>query len=194
MSLNERIYSMLVISSSKNFNTALLNMLPANTYQPVFTVSNINAAKRELADKSYDFVLINSPVAGDSGIRFAIDSCLSKQTVVLIFVRNEIHDEIYDKVAEYGAFTLPKPVPKEAILQALNWMISARERLRKFEKKTQSIEEKMLEIRLVNRAKWILIDELKMDEPTAHRYIEKQAMDQCISKRDVADNIIKTYS
>ena len=56
------------------------------------------------------------------------------------------------------------------------------------------IEEKMEEIRIVNRAKWLLISELKMDEPQAHRYIEKQAMDRCISKREVADEIIKTYS
>ena len=56
------------------------------------------------------------------------------------------------------------------------------------------IEEKMEEIRVVNRAKWILIRELKLDEPEAHRYIEKQAMDRCISKRIVAEEIIKTYS
>ena len=73
-------------------------------------------------------------------------------------------------------------------------MSSARERLRKAEKKTLSIEEKMEEIRIVNRAKWILIRELKLDEPEAHRYIEKQAMDRCISKRIVAEEIIKTYA
>ena len=73
-------------------------------------------------------------------------------------------------------------------------MSSARERLRKSEKKALSIEEKMEEIRLVNRAKWLLIDELKMSEPDAHRYIEKQAMDRCVSKREVAEEIIKTYS
>jgi len=33
-----------------------------------------------------------------------------------------------------------------------------------------------------------------LDEPEAHRYIEKQAMDRCISKRIVAEEIIKTYS
>ena len=80
------------------------------------------------------------------------------------------------------------------MLTALNWMSSARERLRKSEKKTLSIEEKMEEIRIVNRAKWLLISELKMDEQGAHRYIEKQAMDRCISKRIVAEEIIKTYS
>ena len=73
-------------------------------------------------------------------------------------------------------------------------MSSARERLRKSEKKTLSIEEKMEEIRIVNRAKWILIRELKLDEPEAHRYIEKQTMDRCISKRIVAEEIIKTYA
>lgn len=77
---------------------------------------------------------------------------------------------------------------------ALNWMASTRERLRKNEKRTLTIEEKMEEIRLVNRAKWLLISELKMDEQGAHRYIEKQAMDRCIAKKVVAKEIIKTYT
>ena len=50
-------------------------------------------------------------------------------------------------------------------------MESARERLRQFEKKSLSIEDKMAEIRLVNKAKWILISELSMSEPEAHHYI-----------------------
>ena len=66
--------------------------------------------------------------------------------------------------------------------------------MRKSFKKALSIEEKMEEIRIVNRAKWLLISELKMDEQGAHRYIEKQAMDRCISKRIVAEEIIKTYA
>ncbi len=41
-------------------------------------------------------------------------------------------------------------------------------------KNTLTIEEKMEEIRLVNRAKWLLIRELHMDEPQAHRYIESR--------------------
>ena len=73
-------------------------------------------------------------------------------------------------------------------------MASAKERIQKTVKKTYSIEEKMEEIRIVNKAKWLLISEIKMDEPEAHHYIEKQAMDRCISKRTVAEEIIKTYS
>jgi response regulator NasT len=56
------------------------------------------------------------------------------------------------------------------------------------------VEEKMAEIRLVNRAKWVLISELKMEEPQAHRYIEKQAMDRCVPRRTIAEEIIKLYT
>lgn len=77
---------------------------------------------------------------------------------------------------------------------AFSWLESARERLRQFEKKSLSIEEKMAEIRLVNKAKWILISQLSMSEPESHRYIEKQAMDRCVTRRSIAEEIIRTYS
>lgn len=135
----------------------------------------------------------DSPLPDDAGIRFAIDLGNAKGTVVLLCVRAELHDVIRERVSEYGVFTLSKPLSRPVLSLALNWMASTRERLRKLEKKTLSVEEKMEEIRLVNRAKWLLISELKMDEPQAHHYIEKQAMDRCISKKEVAEEIIKTY-
>ena len=194
MSLKERSYRVLVVSAAQNMNTALGTLLPESKYGTVHIVSSISAAKRAFAEHLYDFVIINSPLPDDIGTRFAIDVCNSIGTVVLLMVRAELHDEIYDKVAEHGVFTLPKPTSKPTISTALNWMASARERLRKSEKKTISIEEKMEEIRVVNRAKWLLIREIKMDETDAHHYIEKQAMDRCISKREVAESIIKTYT
>lgn len=194
MSLKQRVYSVLVVSSAENFTNALCELLPESKFDPVRTASSISAAERALAEREYDYVIINAPLPDDIGTRFAIDICGSKNTVVLLLIRAELHEEIHDRVAEHGVFTLPKPTSKPAIITALSWMSSARERLRKTEKKTFSIEEKMEEIRLVNRAKWLLISELKFDEPEAHRYIEKQAMDRCVSRKMIAEVIIKTYS
>ncbi|MBQ6206986.1 MAG: ANTAR domain-containing protein, partial [Oscillospiraceae bacterium] len=70
---------------------------------------------------------------------------------------------------------------------------AVRERLRMSEKKRASVEEKIEEIRLVNRAKWRLIERLGMNEADAHRYIEKQAMNQRVSRRKVAESILLTY-
>ena len=48
----------------------------------------------------------------------------------------------------------------------------------------------MQEIRLVNRAKWLLITEKGMTEEDAHRCIEKLAMNNCITKSAAAQAII----
>ena len=194
MSLKEQVYSILVVSVSNSFNSALAEMLPESKYYPVNTVSSISAAKRAIAERAFDFVLINSPLPDDSGIHFAIDTCTLRETAVLLLARNDIHDEIYDKVAEYGVFTLAKPTSKPIMALALRWMASTRARLHKLETKSLSVEEKMEEIRIVNRAKCLLISELKMSEPDAHHYIQKQAMDRCISRREAAERIIITYS
>ena len=194
MSLKERIYSILIVSATDSFTSAFADLLPEARYSPVDTVTSISVAKRVLAEKTYDFVIINTPLPDDAGTRFAIDTCTTKQSAVLLLVKNDIHAGIHDRVAEYGVFTLPKPISKVTMTHALNWLESARERLRQFEKKTISIEDKMAEIRLVNKAKWLLISELKMSEPDAHRYVEKQAMDRCVSRRCIAEEIIKTYT
>ena len=194
MSLKKLVYSVLIVSAAEGFNNAISALLPESKYSPVHFVSNISAAKRALAEYAFDYVIINSPLPDDVGTRFAIDMGNSKETVVLLIVRAELQAEIYDKVAEHGVFVLSKPTSKAFMDTALCWLSSAREKLRKTEKKTLSIEEKMAEIRIVNRAKWLLISELKMDEQGAHHYIEKQAMDRCISKRIVSEEIIKTYS
>ena len=194
MSLKELVYSVMVVSASEKFNEALSTLLPELKYSPVHIVSSISAAKRAFAERNFDFVIINSPLPDDIGMQFAIDSCNAKGTVVLLIVRAELHAEMCEKATVHGVFTIPKPTSKQMIVTALSWMASARERLRKFEKKTLSIEEKMEEIRIVNRAKWLLNTELKMDEQEAHRYIEKQAMDRCVMRREVAAEIIKTYS
>lgn len=194
MNLEERVYSVLVASAAENFNSALAAMLPESAFSPVTVVSGIAAAKRAFAERDYDFVIINSPLPDEPGVNFAIDTCASKSTVTLLLVKSESYIGIYDKAAPHGVFVLSKPLSRQTVTLALGWMTSARERLRKIEKKTLSIEEKMGEIRLVNRAKWLLINELKMDEPKAHHYIEKLAMDMCITKRQAAENIINTYS
>ena len=131
-------------------------------------------------------VIVNSPLPDDAGIRFAVDTVSSYQTVVLFLARAEQYAQSFDQLAEHGVFLIQKPTARASLELASGWLVSARERIRKTERKTLSIEEKMMEIRLVNRAKWLLISELKMTEPDAHRYIEKQAMDRCVPRRQIA--------
>lgn len=194
MDLKERVYSVLVVSAAEKLNTALGSLLPAARYEPVCVAATVTAARQAAAERSWDFVIVNAPLPDEPGTRFAVDAGQGNETVVLLLVRAEHHPEAHDKLAEHGVFTLPKPTSRQVLLAALGWMSTVRERLRTSRTKALTLEEKMEEIRLVNRAKWLLIRERDMDEPAAHRFIEKQAMDRCLSKREIAEEMIQKYS
>ena len=194
MIFSEQTYSALVVSSADKFNDAIRPMLPCSEFYPVRYAGSIASARRELLARSYDFVIVNAPLPDDFGTRFAIDASARPGTVVLLLLRGDVYEQIDPKVTSHGVFTLLKPVPAQTLRQGLKWMTSARERLRHQESKTATIEEKMEEIRLVNRAKWLLIEQRGMTEPEAHRHIEKQAMDRCVPKREIAQGIIQTYT
>jgi len=186
------IYSVLLVTSSKSFADLMSEHLPESDFSPIHIAPTISSARRKTGDYSYDFVIINSPLSDDVGTRFAID--VSSNSAVLLLANSEVYEEMNYRLSRHGVFTLAKPFSKAMIATAINWLSSAREIIRRTQKKSSSIEEKMEEIRLVNRAKWLLINELKMSEPEAHRYIEKQAMDRCVPKVTVANEIINTYA
>ena len=193
MSLREQVYSVLIVSDSQKFNSSLTSALPENKYGPIKVVPGVGACKRELLERSYDIVIINTPLPDDYGSRLAIDLASDIGLGVLIFVKSENFSAVYDQVTEYGVLTVSKPANGQMVLQSMLLLCATRERLRRMEKKTASIEEKMEEIRLTNRAKWALIDNLGMNEAEAHKYIEKQAMDRCMPKKRIAEEIIEKY-
>jgi len=187
-------YSILLVSSSSKFNDALKPLLLENNFSPITVADSISSAKRIYLENTFDFVIINSPLPDEFGTKFAIDSCTNKNTVCLLFVKSDLLDEIHFKVSKHGVFTLAKPASTTMISHALKWMTASSERLRKLEKKNVSVEDKMEEIRIINRAKWILIDKKGMSESDAHHYIEKQSMDLCISKKEIAEKILNEES
>ena len=193
MQLRESAYQSLLVSSSDKFNTAFSGMLPEGRYETPVTASAVSAARQILLERSFDFIVINTPLPDEFGTRFAIDICRSSSAGILMFVKAEHYEEVYDKVTDLGVLLLQKPTSSQAVIQSLHLLTATRERMRRLERTADSLKEKMEEIRLVNRAKWLLIEQLKMTEPDAHRYIEKTAMDRCVTKRSVAESIIQIY-
>ncbi len=135
MSLQERTYSVLLVSASSKFNDALCTLVSESDCGSVCIASNLNAAKRLCAEHTFDFIIINSPLPDDAGIRFSIDLCHESPASVLLLIPADVHEQIRDRVVSHGVFTLSKPVTRSILSQALDWMASARERMRKSEKR-----------------------------------------------------------
>ena len=111
MSLKERVYSVLVVSASERFSAALAEFLPEAVYSPVVTASSVSAGERAAAQRSFDFIFINSPLPDDPGLRFAMDCCGRRETVAVLFAAADQCDRVYDRVASGGSMSCPSPPP-----------------------------------------------------------------------------------
>lgn len=193
MEFTERRYSVLLVSSSPKFNESMLALLSESRFYPVAAVSDVSSARRRLLENKYDIVIINAPLPDDFGTRLALNICDNSGTAVLLFVKAEHYPDINGRVSPFGVLVLPKPASSQTVSQSLQLLCGTRERLRRMEQKTASIEEKIEEIRIINRAKLLLMEQLKMTEKEAHRFIEKQAMDRCVTRITIAQSILSTY-
>ena len=156
-------------------------------------MGSVSEARRRLVDGTFDLILIKSPLPDDAGLEFAAEICGESDAGVLLLVRGELYEETYSRLLPAGAVTLAKPVSLQSMTQSLRVLCAIRERLRRMRRRQATVEEKIEELRLVNRAKWLLIQCLHMTEEDAHRYITRQAMEQRSTKREIAESIIRTY-
>lgn len=194
MELLEHAYRTLFVSASAKALDALLPIFSSHHCDPVNTASDIASARRMVLETSYDLVIINTPLSDEFGTRFAIDVATTGNAGVLMFVKAEHYQDIILKTAPMGILVISRPTSSQTVSQSLDLICATRERLRRMEQKAASIEEKMEEIRLVNHAKWLLIEHMKLTEPDAHRFIQKCAMDRGMSRKAVAESIIRMYS
>ncbi len=190
MVFRDRSYSVLLVCGSDKFNTQVASILPFNEYYPVKWIKSISDARRELLERSYDIVLINWKNDGE-GKKLALDISGRGRSAVLLMAERDRYDDMYFDVISFGVACMPRQMSAQEFTRALRIVCSGIERLLGEKKKHSTVEEKMAEIRLVNRAKWYLIESKGLSEEDAHKYIEHLAMNERITRKEAAEKILK---
>ena len=192
MASGKNIYRVLIAGANDRTFDSLRELLPPDSYEPPLRAGSAGEVKRMLLETDVDLVILNAPLRDEFGTQLALN--LSQDNLcVLMLVPAESFDAVCYKVEDEGILTLSKPVSRSGLLGAIKLLTAMRGKLRKLDRQNQALQEKMQDIRTVNRAKWLLIEIKRMTENEAHYYIEKQAMDMRLSRREVAENIIRTY-
>lgn len=140
-----------------------------------------------------DGVLIAEPVAGSSGQELALQLKKRHCMAVLLLAAPEHADAAAALLEQSGVLVLPSDAPESLIVQTIRLLAAVRIQLEQMQHKTEKLEAKVADIRIINRAKLLLVQHLQMTETEAHKYIEKQAMDTSMRRRTIAENIIRTY-
>lgn len=149
-------------------------------------------AKELFAEKNFDMVFINAPVGGLYGLEAAAAAC-GYGCGVILAAPSKHCGEIAKKIGCMNAFILPRPINKVMLLQTFRFvMLTTLNEAELSDEKTR-LEQKLQDVKLVDRAKCVLVEVLKMSEADAHRQIQKQSMDRHVPQVVIAQDILKTY-
>lgn len=183
----------LLVSSSEAQTQRISALLTRARIVPFDHAGSARQALEQFDAGSIDGVLIAEPIAGSSGRELALQLKKRHCMAVLLLAAPEHADAAAALLEQSGVLVLPIDAPESLIVQTIRLLAAVRIQLEQMQHKTKKLEAKVADIRIINRAKLLLVQHLQMTETEAHKYIEKQAMDTSMRRRTIAENIIRTY-
>ena len=187
--MDSESHSVLLVSR----DSKIVSQISAFLVPPLFeltTTSDFNEARRLATERTFNIIIADSGDGYDTD--FAINVADSYSTILLL-VPNEHFDEISYRVEGYGILTITKPFEPFYFYNMVKIAIAVQYKVQVLSSQTTKLKVKMEEIKLVNRAKMLLMSNMNMSEQEAHRYIEKEAMDRGMKRTAISEEIIKTY-
>ncbi|NLB28723.1 MAG: ANTAR domain-containing protein [Clostridiales bacterium] len=145
------------------------------------------AGEKQLPDDEFDLYIIDTPPGEKLAKRFA------ERAQVILLTDDDALDRASERLEGRGIITVTKPLGDRELRAVLKTAEAAESRYGRVAAENRRLLEELEDLKVINRAKLVLISRLSMTEPEAHRYIEKQAMDLRATKRSVAESILKTY-
>lgn len=189
-----RKFSVLIVSSSEKSGDFIRKSgLDSEVFGIPECASTAAAARDRLSEGNIDTVIINAPLDDESGTELAKSVFSIYGAACLIIVKKEEYKETVAEVEPFGVACISKPMSREAISQASRFLVAMKNIIENSGKKSETLKSEVEELKIINRAKCLLMEKLGLGEEEAHRHLEKQAMDLCIRKSEAAKRVIMTY-
>jgi response regulator NasT len=185
--------SALVVSHAEKSLDFFLDILNSAQVGHIVGISSCGEARRLLLERDFDLVLINAPLKDETGEKFSRHVATKGMTQVILIVAAEFYNAVSAQCENDGILTMAKPINKTVLWSAIKLAKAAHNKIMRMHSENNKLKQKIEDLRIIDRAKCILISHMKMSENEAHRYVEKQAMDMRMSKRAVAEGILRTY-
>ncbi len=177
--------SVLIVSTAE-YISKFSAMLSEAGFDEVYQAHSGVEARHLIVERQYALMIINAPLADEFGYDLAIYAVENTTMSVLLLTRADVCDAVENKVEDYGVV----PVTSEGMFKTLKAMYANHNRINSIIKSNRRLQDKIEELKLVDRAKCLLIAHEGMSEEQAHRYIETTAMDMRVSKKQIAEKII----
>ena len=182
--------SKVLIVSTAEYIAKLSAMLTEAGFDGVEQAHSGIEARRLIVEREYALMIVNCPLVDEFGYDLAIYATENTAMSVLMLVHGDVCDALESKVEDYGVVVVSKPVTTEGLFKTLKALHANHNRINSIMRSNRRLQDKLEELKLVDRAKCILIAHKGMSEEDAHKFIESKAMDMRVSKKEIAQKII----
>lgn len=141
-----------------------------------------------------EILIVGMPLKDEEGIDTLLDMAGRNSRIkILLLVRQEAYEQVVYQCRNLGVFVLSLPVKKQILMEAVRFMLAMHRQLQERDDELMRLRKNLSEIGLITKAKCLLIQEKHMSEEEAHYYLEKNAMDRSLSKKEVAGEIVRMF-
>lgn len=182
----------LIVCSGEKSRTQWEKLLSEGGFRELGFAGSGGEARRLLLSGDWDLLVINTPLSDEFGHQLAMDAA-EEGKGVLLAVKNEQWEEVSARVASCGVLALAKPFSRGMFSQAMGLLLASQANIKRCRVENEKLRAKLEELRVVSRAKCLLVEYLHLSEEGAHKYIERQAMEERKTRRAVAEEILEEY-
>jgi two-component system, response regulator PdtaR len=150
-------------------------------------------ARRIIAGDAYAVIIINAPLIDETGLELAIDLAKRTTATVLMLVKTELAPMIADASMEAGVLLVTKPVIPQLFEQTIRVGLACRNRMLLYKTENERLQNKYEELKIIDRAKCLLIEHMHITEEEAHRVLEKEAMNSRMPRVRVAKQVLERF-
>ena len=168
----------------------LKEILEEEGYEVVGETGRGDEAVTLVRDEKPDLAILDIRMPGMDGLSAAREITSERAAAVLILTAYSQRNLI-EEARDAGALAyLVKPFQRSELIPAIEVALGRHQEMRALESEVSSLEDQLETRRLVDRAKGILMDEHGMKEADAFSFIQRNAMQQRVTMRVLAQRVI----
>lgn len=137
-----------------------------------------------------DLVLMDIKMPGTDGLQAA--EALAEHKIPVVLLTAFSSPDLVDRASAAGVYNyVVKPFNPDNLIPGLKIALSLHSRISQASEEVEQMAEKLESRKMVDRAKALLTEKMKMNEPEAFRWIQKASMDRRLTMRQVAETVIE---
>ena len=183
----------LIVAVNKQISSELTTAAKRVGCDNIVVASDIVTAKRTVSARAFELVIVYADTLLGNGLELARIVAARGEGGVILIEAEQRGDALARRLEEEGIIVLSKPLGRTALFQAIKLVRATNNRVARLVEEKKDLLKKLDDMRMINRAKLVLIQSMGFTEEQAHRHIEKRAMDLRRTRAEVAMDILKTY-